>query len=382
MPPIPSQRDLFDIPNEIAYFNCAYNSPQLNKSRNRLLAGAAEKGHPWKRTAASFFADAETIRNLAASIFGGSADGYALIPAASYGLSAAARVVEPQLRTGDGILVVAEEFPSNVLPWRRVAQETGANLRSVPIPEDGDWAQAVLNAIDGRTKVVAASTCHWTNGARIDLQPVARACRSADIVLAVDATQTLGAMPMSIDQLQPDFLVAAGYKWLLCPYGFGLLHVSERWCGGRPLEETWLARRGAADFTALANCSDSYLPGARKFDVGEKCTPTVLPGAIAALEQIKAWGVGQIADTLSAINADIARHIAALGFQCLPESQRCSHILGASLPAGYAGNLVASLAAEDIYIGQRGNFLRFAPHLHINDRDVSRLLDALDRLVK
>jgi hypothetical protein len=85
---------------------------------------------------------------------------------------------------------------------------------------------------------------------------------------------------------------------------------------------------------------------------------------------------------LSAINADIARHIAALGFQCLPESQRCSHILGASLPAGYAGNLVASLAAEDIYIGQRGNFLRFAPHLHINDRDVSRLLDALDRLVK
>lgn len=91
MPIIPSQRRLFDVPDDIAYFNCAYNSPQLNESKHRLLAGACAKGHPWERTQASFCGDAEQIRSLSADIFGGDADGYAVVPAASYGLSTAAR---------------------------------------------------------------------------------------------------------------------------------------------------------------------------------------------------------------------------------------------------------------------------------------------------
>ena len=123
MTTIPSQRHLFDIPEEIAYFNCAYNSPQLNESASRLLAGVRSKSHPWERTPASFFADAETLRGLAANMLGGDAEGYSIVPAASYGLSTAARAVEPQLKSGDRILLMAEEFPSNVLPWQRTAQE-------------------------------------------------------------------------------------------------------------------------------------------------------------------------------------------------------------------------------------------------------------------
>lgn len=135
---IQSQRKLFDIPDDIAYFNCAYNSPQLNESQKRLLSGISGKSHPWERTVSSFFDDAETIRNLASDIFGGDSDGYAIIPAASYGLSTAARAIEPQLQVGDNILLIAEEFPSNVLPWKRVAQERGVNLITVSAPENGD----------------------------------------------------------------------------------------------------------------------------------------------------------------------------------------------------------------------------------------------------
>jgi len=74
--------------------------------------------------------------------------------------------------------------------------------------------------------------------------------------------------------------VAAGYKWLLGPYGFGLLYVSEQWREARPLEETWLARKNAMDFTALVKYSDTYMPGARRFDVGEKCTATIRPAPL------------------------------------------------------------------------------------------------------
>ncbi|MBN1855625.1 MAG: aminotransferase class V-fold PLP-dependent enzyme [Dehalococcoidia bacterium] len=378
---ITSQRHLFDIPEEIAFFNIAYYSPQLNETTNRLLAGVGAKSHPWERTTAQFFDDAETIRTLASSIFGGDRDGYAVVPSATYGVSTAARAVEPHLKPGDRILVIEEEFPSNVFPWRRTTQETGATMATVPYPENGDWTPAILAGIDKSVKVVATSTCHWTNGAYIDLRPIAKACRDAGSILVVDATQSLGAMPFPMQEVQPDFLVAAGYKWLLCPYGFSLLYVAEQWRSARPLEESWQARSNAMDFTSLATYSDTYMPGARRFEVGEKCTPTILPGAIAALEQIGMWGVANIAETLSAINSRIAIHLEQLGFQLPDEAQRCPHLLGALLPKGQTGNLVTALKERNIYISQRGNALRFAPHLHINGNDEERLLAALDRLI-
>lgn len=375
---INSQRHLFDVPKEIAYFNCAYNSPQLNESRVRLHDGVESKSHPWERASESFFEDAEKIRQLSSAIFDGDSEGFAVIPAASYGLSTAARAIEPHLQAMDKILLVAEEFPSNVLPWRRTAQETSAEIITVPTPEDGNWTNSILNSITPEVKVVAVSSCHWTNGAYIDLVKLSNACRDNNSFLVIDATQTLGAMPFSIKEIQPDFMVSAGYKWLLCPYGFSLLYVSDRWRNARPLEETWLARVGAENFAALVNYQDTYMPGARRFDVGEKCTATILPGAVAALEQIKEWGVENISNSLSNINNVIALHLEKLGFQLPEESLRCPHMFGAILPTHYKGNLVAELLSRNIYISQRGNALRFAPHLHINENDVGRLLEALD----
>lgn len=381
MTPLPCQRHLFNIPEHIAYFNCAYNSPQLNAAAEALHSGVNMKSHPWERTPENFFNDAETIRQLAAELFGGDPDGYAVVPAASYGVSTAARAIEPLLRPSDRILIMTEEFPSNVFPWKRVCQETRAVINMIPRPEYKQSASAILEKIDDRVKVVAVSTCHWTNGANIDLAAIAQVCRAHGIILVVDATQTLGAVPFSMAEIQPDFLAAAGYKWLLCPYGFSLLYVAEKWRKSRPLEETWLARLHAEDFASLANYSDTYMPGARRFDVGEKCTPTILPGAIAALRQIKAWGTAEIAHTLAIINRTIAQELEQLGFQVPEESKRSPHMFGAFLPQKYNGNLVNELKREKIYISQRGNALRFAPHLHITDDDLARLRRALRTLL-
>lgn len=379
---IESQRHLFDIPKDIAYFNCAYNSPLLNESVTRLHVGVNTKSHPWERTPANFFDDAESIRQLLADIFGGDSDGFAIVPSASYGLSTASRAIETHLQKGDRILVIDEEFPSVVLPLIRVAKETGAELITVETPEDGNWTYAITNRIDKNIKVVAISSCHWTNGAYIDLLKIRKACNDVNAIFIVDATQTLGAMPFSINKIRPDFLIAAGYKWLLCPYGFSLLYVAEKWRNERPLEETWLARENAEDFSNLVIYSDIYMRGARRFEVGEKCTPTILPGAIAALEQIKTWGVQQIADSLLNINHQIERHLIRLGFRIPENSQRCPHILGAIAPDSFSGNLVYELKERKIFISQRGKSLRFAPHLYVNDSDIDRLNVILSKLLK
>ena len=377
-----SQRHLFDIPDDIAYFNCAYYSPQLNESKNRLIEGVKLKSHPWERTPPDFFNDAETIRISAAEIFGGDSDGYAIVPSVSYGISTAARALEPLLGKGDSILILEEGFPSNVLPWTRVAKERGVQIIKVPVPSDGNWTQAIINRIDKSVKVLALFTCHWTNGANIDLVSVRKAIEGTDIIMAIDATQSLGAVSFPLEKVKPDFLVSAGYKWLLCPYGFSLMYVSERWRNSRPLEESWQARENAEDFGSLVISSDYYKAGARRFDVGQKGTTTILPGVIAAFEQIKAWGVDNISDSLVGINNTIAEHLSALGFQLPGNSQRSPHMFGAIIPDKYKGNLVFELSKRKIYISQRGNSVRFSPHLHITEKDIDRLQETLSKLFR
>jgi selenocysteine lyase/cysteine desulfurase len=372
---------LFDIPADVAYFNTAYNGALLNASRESLVAAAGAKSHPWERTAADFFDDAERIRELAGDLFGGGADGWAIIPAATYGISAAARAIEPTLRPGDRILVLDEEFPANVLPWRRTALETGAVVVTVATPADGDWTTAVIAAIGGGARVVACSNCHWTNGARLDLEAIGQAARAAGAALVLDTSQSLGALPLDLAAVQPDFLVSAGYKWLLCPYGFSLMYVAPAWRQVRPLEENWQARTGAEDFAGLVNYSDTYKPGARRFDVGETCATTVLPGAIAALEQLAAWGVAEVAASLSAVNARLQARLEALGFTLPPGDRRCPHMFGARLPAGYSGDFVGALRARGVFVSQRGQSIRFSPHLHIDEADIARLFAALDAVL-
>jgi len=375
------QRLLFDIPDDIAYFNCAYYSPLLIESRKKLMEGLNSKSHPWERTARDFFTDAETIRKSAASLFGGEPDGYAIIPSVSYGISTAARAMEPQLGKDDSILILEEGFPSNVLPWIRIAKERGTKLIRVSVPGDGNWTNAIIEKIDKGVKVLALFPCLWTNGVFIDLAKIRKAIGD-DVIMAIDATQSLGAMTFSIDEVKPDFLVSAGYKWLLCPYGFSLMYVSEKWRNARPLEESWQARENAEDFGSLVNSSDNYMTGARRFDVGQKGTPTILPGVIAALEQIKAWGIENISDSLFGINKRIADHLSALGFQLPDSSQRSPHMFGAIIPDKYKGDLISELSKRKIYISQRGNSVRFSPHLHISENDIERLLATLDDLFK
>lgn len=372
-----SQRPLFDIPPGIAYFNIAYNAPLLNAARTELERAAGAKSRPWERTAANFFEDADRLRELASEVFGGEADGWAIVPAASYGISAAARAVEPQLKAADRIVVLAEEFPSNVLPWRRVAETTGAQIVTVPRPADGDWTPGVLAEIARGARVAALGQCHWTDGSLVDLASVSDACRAAGAMLVLDVTQSLGAMPFDFERVRPDFLVAAGYKWMLCPYGFALMYVGRDWRDARPLEESWLTREGAEDFANLIPYGEVYRPGARRFDVGETCVTTVLPGAIVVLQQLKAWGVANIAASLTGLNAQIAERLQELGFTPPPSDRRAPHMFGARLPAGYEGDAVAKLRARNVFVSRRGQSIRFAPHLHVTEADVDQLFSAL-----
>jgi selenocysteine lyase/cysteine desulfurase len=103
--------------------------------------------------------------------------------------------------------------------------------------------------------------------------------------------------------------------------------------------------------------------------------------AIAALEQLREWQVGDVADALSRVTATIAAEVTRLGLHPLPDDQRGPHLLGVRLPAASRSEVVASLAAFDCFAAVRGETLRIAPHLHVTDADVERLLHALATVI-
>src|SRR5207302_9711371 len=116
--------------------------------------------------------------------------------------------------------------------------------------------------------------------------------------LVVDVTQSLGASPLNVTDVQPDFLVSAAYKWLLGPYSLGFLYVAPQHRQGTPIEFPWINREGSEDFAQLVNYRSTFQPGARRFDVGVKSNFILLPMAIVALQQILQCGVAMIDMTL------------------------------------------------------------------------------------
>ena len=373
MPSLPSQRGLFDIPDDVAYFNCASLAPQLTAARRAAELALRRRDHPWLISSDDWFSQAEERRALLARLAGVDAEGVALVPATSYGLAVAAANLNA--RPGQRVLFLDEEFPSSYFTWQAFAGRTGATVVTVRRRDGQSWAGAVLEALDERTAVVAVPACHWTDGAAVDLPAVAAAVREAGAALVVDASQSLGAMPLDWRAIQPDFLVAVGYKWLLGPFGLGYLYVAERHRDGRPLEENWINRLGAEDFGGLVDYEERYQPGARRFDVGQRSHFENTPAAIAALRQLLDWGVPRIAATLGQLTGRIERQVGDLGLT-LTSPDHVPHMLGIRLPAG-SGRVAAALAEAGVFAGLRGASLRVSPHLWVTDEDVARLVGAL-----
>ncbi len=373
-----NQRNLFDIPDEIAYLNCSYMSPLPRASREAGQSGVARKSEPWKISAQDFFSESETARGLFAELIGGDRDGVAIIPSASYGIGLAAANLP--LASGQTIVLLEDQFPSNVYPWRDLAARAGATIVTVLRPPDFDWTAALLAQIDERTGIVAVPHCHWTDGSLIDLARIGERARSVGAALVVDGAQSVGAHPFSVAEIQPDFLVAVTYKWLLGPYSLGFVYVAPRWREGVPLESNWITREQSEDFNGLVNYRDTFQPGTRRYDMGERSNFALMPIAIASLRQLLEWRVEEIAATLRELTAHIEEGARRVGLDPVPGERRVGHLIGLRSSAPLQPDLSKQLAAEGIYVSFRGNAIRVSPHLYNTHEEVDRLFQALAKM--
>jgi len=373
---IEEAKDLFEISAGVTYLNCANMAPQLRSITDAGIEAVRAKATPWKLSAPEWFSGAEELRSLAAKVLEVDSDGIALVPAASYGIATAAANVT--LSPGQTIVLLHQEFPSNVYAWRELAKKKGGRIVTVERSSGTTYTEALERAINRDTGIVALPQSHWTDGSRIDLERIGELVRSVGASFVIDASQSLGACSVDISRVQPDFLVAVGYKWLLGPYGLGYLYVAPKWRdSGTPLEQSWLTRAGSEDFARLVEYRDEYRQSARRFDAGEFPQFVLVPMAMAALRQILAWKVVQIGQALSFLTERVAGLAVENGYSVLPRSERCGHMIGIRHAGGIPAKLTTSLKEANVFVSIRGDSIRVAPHLYNDLSDVERLFEVL-----
>jgi selenocysteine lyase/cysteine desulfurase len=385
---LPCQRHLFDLPAQVHYLNCAYISPLMTPVAEAARGGLKREMRPWEILAADFFDLPEEARQHFAALIGARPEDIALVPSASYGIATAAANLE--VAAGQKILLLDEQYPSNVYVWRELARRRGASLLQVERPADGDWTAAVLEAIhataEGELALAALPNNHWMDGGLLDLVAVGAALRQVGAALVVDASQSLGALPLDVGNVRPDFLATAGYKWMLAPYGLSFMYVAPAHHEGRPLEENPHNRVDGVDFPRLAELKERYAEGARRFDAGERANFTLLPAAVAALKQLNAWGPARIQASLARKTAAIADAAGAFGLTALPEGRRAGHFLGLRFPVedfpeGPPKSLAPALAEAGVYVSLRGSSLRVTPHLYNTEADAAALIGVLESVL-
>lgn len=371
-------RSEFDLPRDVCYLKAAYMTPQPKRVLQSAIRGAENRARAWQVTPADFFREVELLRTSFAKLIGCSSENIAIVPSASYGIATAANniAIEP----GESVMVLADQFPSNYYSWRRLAEVAKGEVCIVAKRDGQNWTSAILEYLDSggdRTRIVALANHHWATGESIDLVTICNVLHKSDSHIVLDLTQTVGAYPIDVVELNPDFAVIAGYKWLFCPYGVSFLYVADRHLNGTPIEETWAGRYGSEDFSQLAAYTDRYQAGARRFDVGQRASFSNISAAIEALEMLQEWGVHNISNSLGELNMRISSIFAEHGFETIDAADRAPHIQSARRPDTDTRGIAATLTNNGVFVSQRGDRLRIAPHLYIDAADVARLDEIL-----
>lgn len=369
------QKELFEVPDGVTYLNAAYMGPLLKTSAAIGEKAMRKKLTPWALPISDFFDPPNRFYQLAADLIDARPSDVAIIPSVSYGTAIAAKNIK--VNAGQNIVVMADQFPSNVYCWRTLAEEKGANIVTVPWPENSDWTTAILDSIDEDTALVATANAHWTNGSYIDLVTVGKKVSSVNAALVLDLTQSLGVTPFSVKDVDPDYMVVGAYKWLLGPYSIGFLYAAPRNQNGQPIEESWLSRKGAEDFTRLVDYQEDYEEGARRYDMGEKSNFINVAIAIDAFEFFQKHGVDAISSYIKSLTDYIAAEARKIGLSVEEDKHRVPNLIGINFKEGVPKNVPEALAQKNVYVSIRGDSIRIAPHVYNDIADVDRFFEVL-----
>ncbi len=380
------QKQLFSLPEDIYYLNCATMSPNLKSVEQAGIQGVLRKSQPHEITQETFFETTAAVRPLFAQLINcPDPERIALIPSASYGMAIVAKnlAYKPGLQAGQEIVLVHEEFPSDVYAWEEVCKDKQLKINTTQPSDELQnrgkrWNERILEAITSNTCMVVLPHVHWADGTKYDLVTMAQRARQVGAWFVVDGTQSVGALPFDTQVIQPDALICAGYKWLLGPYSAGVAYFSETFDNGLALEQNWINRNGSEEFSQLIDYQAEYRPKAARYSVGEQSNFILMPMLEAALKQLLDWQPERIQQYCKELTTTILPKLKAAGYWIEDEAWRSSHLFGIRLPPHIDITTVKqALAVSKVQVSFRGNAIRVSPQVYNEKLEMELLAEVL-----
>jgi selenocysteine lyase/cysteine desulfurase len=369
------RREWFEI-EDATYLNLAAQSP-MPKVAHRAVQTAVEwKKFPHRITDAAYFDVPNRIRASIARLIGASADEIALTTGASSGMSAVAYGVA--WKPGDEVITAQREFPLQYATWKPMEAREGIVLKIVAPRGRFHTADDFIAALTPKTRLVSVSMVRFDDAVLIDAARLAAACHAQGTLLLLDVSQCCGAIPMDVAKLGADFLVCAGYKWLLSPYGTGFFWAkTEHIANMRPGPFYWAAAEGAEVFHSLNLENPKLGNNARRWDMAETSNYFNFAAMDASVEFV----LRARPETVMAHN----RKLIDLLFErlpkdrCIPASpldsaQRGPYGCFAARTPEKTAELYEKLRKENIIVSLREGNIRVSPHLYNTERDIDRLI--------
>jgi len=376
--PIPALPPGFDAEREFpiltrwAFFNHGGVAPICNSAANALntyTRQALEESY----LAGNWYGQAETVRALAATLIHATADEIAFVKNTSEGIAFVANGLD--WKSGDEIVSTAVEYPANVYPWMDVAARFGARHIMVPERDGRIEIQDLLNAVTPRTRMVAISHVEYASGYRNDLHALGAFCRKNNVLLCVDAIQSLCVIPVDVQTMNIDFLSADGHKWMLAPEGFGFFYCRKDLLSALRPEIGWWNVINAQDYGSY---DFTLRPNAQRFECGTYTIPCMLALG-ASLKLLLDVGIDFIGRRVHWLTQHLADGLTQKGYTVISSRRpdEWSGIVSFTHPRHDHKKIVRDLMAQKIVIVMREGRLRASPHFYNTPEQIDRLLAAL-----
>ena len=342
---------------------------------DRMLNGATSKEQ--------YFALIEEARARFAQLIGAHADEIAYTKNISEGLNIIATGIH--WHRGENVVLCPDlEHPNNVYAWLNL-QRYGVEVRTVPSRDGHIPADALVERVDAKTRVVTVSTVSFAPGFRTDVETLGKACRARDVLLLVDAAQSVGVQHTDVGASSIDALAVSTQKGLLALYGMGYLYVRREWA--ERMHPAYLARFGVdlgdAHEASIGGHDFKLAPGARRFDLGNY---NFLAAAAvnASMKQLLEWDTRRIEPYVRGLTHALARGFLELGLPVAggePGPHLTKIVTVGAMSADHYGTgderfnrLYEHLIANRVKLSIRRGMLRFSMHVYNNMDDVERVL--------
>jgi len=349
------------------------NSATFGQLPTRAVeAAAAHWAHRDELACADFlewYDDAQRLRGSIARLINSNADDIAFVPSASAGLGIVAGGIE--WRPGDNVVTLQDEFP-NCLYLPALVERYGVEFREVP-------CERLFESVDQRTRLVAISEVNYASGFRPPLAEISRFLRERGVPLFVDGTQSVGALRMDVQAVDPDAVAVHGYKWMCSPTGVGFLYVAPRLREKLPPNAVgWRSHRTWRDVDDLHHGTPILTDSAEKYEGGG--LPFALLYAMeASVDMMLEIGPEAIEKRVLELAASTRQRLARLGAE-VPD--RGSQIVAAKFPGEDSSRLARELKSRRVLVAARHGFLRVSPHFYNNAEDLDRMEQALALLIR